>query len=377
MRPPRRPAGLHDWNGRPAPRRAQLCDETLRDGLQSPSLKQPTLAARLRWLESAATLGIERICLGMPARGEQATREVAALLKRLQRTPEVEPVVSARMKVGDLEAAARAAGLGGHPATAYAFIAGSRLRWRIEGWSERQVLKAMEASLPRAAALGLRPVFVLEDATRTRPRELALLLRHAHALGAVRAVLCDTVGCATPQGTTSLVHAAQEALERALPLEWHGHDDRGLALANARAAVEAGCEAVHVTALGLGERVGNVALEQWLWNEALERGPRAGLDQLPTALRRWAKAVGLSIPAGRPVVGRDAFRTGSGTHVSAVAQAAERVPGSEGWVYGAAPAALLGARESLVSGPLLGPHSAERLRAFRAKGAPLRTRGKR
>jgi 2-isopropylmalate synthase len=109
-------------------------------------------------------------------------------------------------------------------------------------------------------------MFVTEDTTRADPEALRQLYLTAVEHGAKRVCLCDTAGHATPEGTARLVHFVRELVGPGISIDWHGHNDLGLALVNALVAFEAGADRLHATALGIGERTGNTSMELLLTN---------------------------------------------------------------------------------------------------------------
>ncbi len=266
------PAG-YDWNDlgpfratAPYPR---VVDETLRDGLQSPSVVDPPLDRKIAIMHAMAAIGVDVVSIGLPAAGQRAEEHAVVLARELVLTKlPIAPTAAGRTTVGDVQAIARVAARAGVAITVYAFIGSSPIRRYVEGWAPDFVLRCIGtvASAARDANMPVR--VVLEDATRTSPATLATLFRAAVDAGIEGIVLCDTVGHATPDGTRALVTFARSQLAALgvprLELDWHGHNDRGAALSNAVAAVRAGIDRVHGTALGVGERAGNVRIDHLL-----------------------------------------------------------------------------------------------------------------
>lgn len=262
---------------------AELNDETLRDGIQSPSARHPALDAKLEALHLMARLGVDAVSLGLPAAGRLQEQHVQALLREsVQSHLGMEVHCAGRTRVEDLRPVAEIIQRVGSPLGVYAFLGSSPIRRYAEGWSLDDILRTLEAALRFAAREGLEVAFVTEDTVRSRPEDLERLFEVAIRFGARRLVLCDTVGYATPTGAERLVRFTREVLERLeasdVALDWHGHDDRGLAVANSLAAEAAGVDRIHGTMLGMGERCGNAPLDQLLSSrgagfdlEALER----------------------------------------------------------------------------------------------------------
>jgi 2-isopropylmalate synthase len=221
------------------------------------------------------------------------------------------------------------------------------------------ITKRCAEAVSTAVRAGLSVAFVTEDTTRSRPEVLAELFRVAIDNGAARLCLCDTTGQATPAGVRALVTftlSVVASLGAEVGIDWHGHNDRGLALQNALTALESGAERVHATALGVGERVGNAAMEPILLNlkllGALGNRDLSGLrDYSETA----ARALEWTIPENYPVVGRDAFRTAAGVHAAAIVKAQSK---GDDWladrIYSGVPASVFGRHQEICVGAMSG-----------------------
>jgi 2-isopropylmalate synthase len=219
------------------------------------------------------------------------------------------------------------------------------------------MLKTTEEAVSYAVEHGLPVMYVTEDTTRARPETLRALYGAAIDCGATRICLCDTVGHATPDGVRALVEFARHDIikGKAVQLDWHGHRDRGMGLINCLAAVAAGADRIHATALGVGERVGNAEMDLLLVNLNLLGAHRRDLSRLPEYCALVAEAVGLPIPANYPVLGADAFRTGTGVHAAAIIKAKRK---GDDWlanrVYSSIPAEELGLSQKIEISPLSG-----------------------
>lgn len=359
-----RAALLHDWN-RPydAPvtaRRPLLFDDTLRDGLQNPSVSDPGVDGKLELLSAMSGLGIEFAGIGMPSASARHFEEARALCAGISaQRLSVTPVCAARALDSDVERALRLVERVGLPIELHIFLATSTIRQHAEGWQSAQLLERVSSTVATAHGAGLPVAFVAEDATRSEPRVLAQLVRVALGAGAGRICLCDTVGAVAPAGVRRLVEHTRRAIEAAgasAGIDWHGHNDRGLALSNALAAAAAGASRIHATVLGVGERVGNTPLELLLLNMDLE-GARA--LECPKALveysQRAAALLGWPIPANYPLVGADAFRTATGVHAAAIAKAeALGEPWLAEHVYSALAAGDFGREQRIEIGPASG-----------------------
>ncbi len=320
---------MHDWNAADASawaaRRVELLDETLRDGLQSPSVQNPKLEQKLEGLRRMARLGVAAVNLGLPS-VSPAAREEARLMLGLIREERLEllPVCAGRTLPRDITPILELSQTTGMKIEVSVFVGASPIRWRAEGWDLPRVSKLTREAVSLGAAAGLPVTFVTEDTTRTPPETLRALFELALEHGASRLCLCDTVGAASADGTRRLVAFAREIAQRAsrpIGLDWHGHDDRGLGLSNALAAIEAGVDRVHATALGVGERVGNTPLELLIANLALLAGREPDAAQLRAYTEHFAAALGVAIPENHPLIGANAFRTATGVHAAAIVNA--------------------------------------------------------
>lgn len=357
---------IHDWNGAEgvfdwsAVDGVELDDETLRDGLQSPSVVDPPVGAKLRLLHLMDELGIHTADIGLPGAGHRAVEHVSALAREIvEARLRIRPNCAARTVVADVEPIARIAQEVGVAIEACTFIGSSPIRRYAEGWTLEKMLRVSEEAVTFAVAEGLPVMFVTEDTTRARPETLKALYANAIRWGARRLCIADTVGHATPDGARAVVRFVREEIVEPsgeeVKVDWHGHRDRGLGLANALAAVEAGADRIHGTALGVGERVGNVEMDLLLVNLQLLGVHEGSLERLPEYCRLASEACGVPLPSTYPVVGRDAFRTATGVHASAIVKAEEK---GDAWladrIYSGVPASLVGRAQEIEVGPMSG-----------------------
>src|SRR5437660_8187433 len=323
---------IYDWN-RASPAfdwsraRVDLNDETLRDGLQSPSVKDPTLEVKRRLLHLMADLGIVAADIGLPGAGPRVVEQVRALAQEIRdRRLPIFPNCAARTVISDIEPIVRIADEVGIKIEVATFIGSSPIRQYTEDWTLDRILKSSEEAVTFAVKAGLPVMYVTEDTTRARPETLKALYGAAIDCGTTRICLADTVGHATPDGVKALVGFVKREIvtDKRVAIDWHGHRDRGLGLINCRAAIEAGVDRVHATALGVGERVGNAEMDLLIVNLKLLGAHRHDITKLPQYCRLVADAVGVPIPVNYPVMGADAFRTGTGVHAAAIIKAKKK-----------------------------------------------------
>jgi len=294
----------------------------MRDGLQSPSVQCPTLDEKLRILHYIADLGIQSANLGLPGAGARVTRDVIALAREIRdaRLP-IFPNCAARTLAVDIDPIVEASEVAGVPIEVAVFIGSSPIRQYAEDWTIDRMLQHSEESVRHATTRGLPVMYVTEDTTRAHPDTLRRLYTAAIEAGAARICLADTVGHATPEGVWNLVTFMRSVVAGTgedVKVDWHGHNDRGLAVINALTASQAGANRVHGTAIGIGERVGNAAIDQLLVNFKLLDWIDSDLTELGAYCDFVSDVTGVPIPANYPVLGRDAFRTATGVHAAAV-----------------------------------------------------------
>lgn len=335
-----------------AAKKFDVLDETLRDGIQSPSVVDPKLAEKIEFLHLTSRLGVRCINLGLPGAGPKTRKSVLALTQEVARARlPVVATAAARTVVKDLEPIVDIAQATGVALEPYTFIGSSPVRFFAEGWSLERVLQHVREAISFCVRESLSPCLVTEDTTRSPPEVLEPIFRTAIELGARRLCLADTVGQATPDGIRNLF-AWTRALIRStgadVQLDWHGHNDRGLAVSNALFAIECGADRVHGTGLGVGERVGNVATDQLLVNlKLLGAWPHdlTGLVDYCHAVERMCHT---KIPPNYPLAGRDAFRTATGVHAAAIIKAKKK--GDEALadrVYSSVPASDFGCCQTI------------------------------
>ncbi len=359
---------IHDWNRYaesdiPAGRRVFLNDETLRDGLQNPSVRNPSVDEKIEIVRLMEALGIDTVNVGLPGAGARAFADTEALAREIiDARMKIRPHVAGRTQKQDIEAIIDLSQRVGQPLEAALFLGSSPIRRLVEDWSVDYLERTTEDAVKQAASAGLPVMYVTEDTMRTDPATVVALYSTAIRAGARAIVLCDTVGHATPRGAYNLVKFAIENVVKPsgekIRVDWHGHNDRGLAVANSMAAIAAGADQVHAAALALGERVGNTPMEMMLVNLRLLRIDNfqsRDLSQLKKYSEAVARATNTVIPPNYPIVGRDAFRTQTGVHAAAIAKASKRAdPELADAIYSGVPARLFGLEQVIEIGPMSG-----------------------
>ncbi len=334
-------------------------DETLRDGLQSPSATDPALEAKIELLHLMDELRIDSVCVGLPGAGRRQYASVETLCREIaSRRLRIRPNCAARTLGVDIRPIFELSQRTGVPIETNLFIGCSPIRQYTEGWTADTIVERIRGAVGATAKEGLDAMFVIEDAVRSSPGDLRLFLTAAVEAGTKRVCLCDTVGTAIPEGVVNLVSWVRSLLDELggeVGIDWHGHRDRGLALGNSLAAIKGGATRVHGTALGIGERAGNTPMEQILTNLKLLGLRDHDLEALPRYVEAVARALEMPLPPNTPIVGRDAFRTATGVHAAAVIKALHK---GDDWlgdrVYSGVPAVWIGRRQEIAVGSMSG-----------------------
>lgn len=351
---------VYDWNrdGRAAlatHRAVELDDETLRDGLQGPSVRAPATEVKKRLLHLMDRLGIDSADVGLPGASPRAKAEVVELARETA-TLRLRPNVAVRTHPADVRAGIEAAVEAGVEIEQSAFVGSSPIRFYAEDWELDRMLRLVDESVAAVAKAGLPCMFVTEDTTRADPTTLVRLYDAAIDAGARRICVSDTVGHATPDGVRNLLTFVRDEVVRGrdVKIDYHGHNDRGLGTANALAATEL-ADRVHGCALGIGERVGNSSMDQLLINLYLEGIIDRDLSPLVEYVTLVSEHSGIPIPPNYPALGADAFRTATGVHAAAVVKAfrkGDRALADR--VYSGVPASVLGREQQIEVGPMSG-----------------------
>jgi 2-isopropylmalate synthase len=359
---------IYDWNRvhpewlRPAGR-VLLNDESLRDGLQSPSVRDPSIEEKIPILHLMEALGINSLDLGLPGAGPRAVEHVEALAHEIVNCKmKIRANCAARTLENDIRPIAEIVQRTGLKIEAATFLGSSPIRRYTEGWTDDFLLQTTETAVKYAVSLGLDAMYVTEDTTRCDPETVRRLYTAAIDCGARAIVICDTAGHATPMGAFALVRFIMDEVVKPcgekIRVDWHGHSDRGLGIANSMAALVAGADCVHACALGIGERVGNAQMDQMLVNLKLMGIPpwaEQDLTKLKDYCQAVSRATGVAIPVNYPVVGEDAFRTATGVHAAAVIKAYKKNDVElANTVYSGVPSHIFGLEQVIDIGPMSG-----------------------
>jgi len=359
---------IYDWNNlpeaafRPAGR-VLLNDESLRDGLQSPSVKDPSIEEKIQILHLMEALGINSLDLGLPGAGPRAYSDVERLAQEIVGSGlKIKANCAARTHQNDIRPIAEISQKVGLPIEAATFIGSSPIRRYTENWTDDFLLKTTEEAVNYARSLGLEVMYVTEDTSRCDPETVKRLYTAAIECGARAIVLCDTCGHSTPSGVAALIKFVIDQVVKPsgenIRVDWHGHCDRGLAVANSLAALSAGADCVHATAIGIGERVGNTQMDQMLVNLKLMEIPpwaQQDLTRLKDYCHAVSQATGVPIPNNYPVLGDDAFRTATGVHAAALIKAYKKNDLElANTVYSGVPSHYFGLEQIIEVGPMSG-----------------------
>ena len=352
---------IYDWNHDAAGPRpiAMLDDETLRDGLQSPSVRTPTIDEKIEILHQMNGLGIDTADVGLPGAGVHIARDVERLARAIgDGKLQIRANCAARTVVADIKPIVEIVQRTGVPIECCTFIGSSPIRQFAEGWTIDYLQKCTDEALTFAAKEGLTTTYVTEDTTRADPQSLRLLYTTAIRAGAARLCVADTVGHSTPNGAKAVVAFVKSLIAELgvdVGIDWHGHRDRGFGVASSLAALEAGATRLHGAALGIGERCGNTPIDLLLVNLVMMGYRDNDLSGLPAYCETVARACDVRIAPNYPVVGADAFRTATGVHAAAVVKAFRKNDRAlMDAVYAAVPASLVGRQQEIEVGPMSG-----------------------
>jgi isopropylmalate/homocitrate/citramalate synthase len=356
---------IYDWNlaghvpirpGTPV----LVNDETLRDGLQNPSIQDPSIEEKREILHLMENLGIDAVNIGLPGAGPRAAADVEALAREIaNHRMRIKPNCAARTVEADIRPIVEISQRVGIPIEAATFLGSSPIRRLVEDWTVDHLQRTTEKAVKFVVDHGLPSMYVTEDTIRTDPETVKRLYSSAIRSGARAIVLCDTVGHATPEGAYNLVRFAVDNVVKPckenIRVDWHGHRDRGLAIANSLAAIAGGAQQIHGAGLSLGERVGNTPMELLLVNLRLMGLRSNDLTPLRAYCQKIAAATLTTIPPNYPVFGKDAFRTATGVHAAAIIKALRTHDRDlADAIYSGVPAHLVGLEQVVEVGPMSG-----------------------
>src|SRR5213594_1437383 len=356
---------VYDWNliaeAEPLTKKPVLLDdETLRDGLQSPTVSDPSIEDKIHVMHLMEDLGIQMLDIGLPGAGPRAYADSLALAQEIARSRlKIRPNCAARTTLQDIDPILDIADKTGVTIDVATFLGSSMIRQYVENWTMDDLLRRTEEAVTYGIKRGVPVMYVTEDTTRAFPETIKRLYTTALNCGARHIVLTDTVGHATPAGVRALVRFVIDEVVKPsgeeILISWHGHNDRGLSVINSLAAVQAGADVIHGCALGIGERVGNTPMDQVLVNLKLLGLIDHDLIKLKEYCDIVSRACKVTIPPGYPVFGADAFRTATGVHAAAVIKAFKKGETElANTVYSGVPSHLFGLEQIIDIGPMSG-----------------------
>lgn len=355
---------IYDWNVQghrvsPPMRKVELFDETLRDGIQCPSITDPPIEKKLEIIRLLDSIGVNDADIALPGAGKRAVEDCTTMVEMIRDEGlTIRPAAAARTHPNDIRPIIEITNKTGVPIEVYAFLGSSPIRLFTEGWDEQKLEDLTRMATKMTKDAGLPFAFVTEDTVRSHPATLDRIFRAAIEEGADRLCLCDTVGHATPDGVFNLIKFTQDIVKDMgtdTKIDWHGHSDRGLGLVNALYAIEAGADRIHGTILGIGERVGNVQLDLLMMNLKLQGVLETDLSPLSELVDLVSEVMEWPVPVAYPVFGRDAFRTGTGVHAAAVIKALKKGdPLLADQIYSGVPASWFGREQEIEVGPMSG-----------------------
>ncbi|HYF92179.1 MAG TPA: 2-isopropylmalate synthase [Symbiobacteriaceae bacterium] len=298
-------------------KRIYLFDTTLRDGEQAPGFTM-TPEGKLQIAQQLARLRVDVIEAGFPASSPGDFASVQQIAREVRG-----PVIAglARCNMKDIETAARAVAPAERPRI-HTFIATSPIHMEKKlRMTPDQVVDKVREMVAFAASFGMEVEFSAEDATRSDLRFLAQVFTVAAEAGATIMNVPDTVGYTTPKEMFNMFRYLINHVKgpREIIFSCHNHDDLGLASANTLAALEAGVQQVEGTINGIGERAGNVALEEVIMalktrQDRFGCHTNANAREIHRTSRMLQSITGVSVQPNKAIVGANAFAHESGIH---------------------------------------------------------------
>ena len=351
---------MYDWNPKPNDclLSTKIDDDTLRDGFQGAFVHKPGVEDKQTLLSLSVEVGVQSAVLGFPAVSAQERMECAQLLQYLvDNNHKLVPSLLARACIDDLQPIVEL-NQQMHPLVEAAIYLGSSpLRCHVEHWSLQSILDKCESACHYMAQHNCPFSFSIEDATRTPPEHLKRIIDIAVGANAASIDICDTAGTATPAGAQALVTFVKtymDSLGSSAFIRWHGHNDRGLALANSIAAAQVGADFISGSFLGIGERTGNTSLEQVIMYLAQCGSQLYRTDKLMDYCQALSRYAQVTIAPEAPLVGAQAFATCTGTHAAAILKARELGIEFEDYIFSGVPASKLGRQQQVLLGPTSG-----------------------
>ncbi len=346
---------IYDWNkmnGCKIKRHVQLEDDTLRDGLQGAFLTKPSLEQRLRFIKLAIETGLQQAMLGFPAASDvefSDARRILTYLDDLQLPLDV--FFLARAKKTDVNPIIQLHQASRRDVCADFFIGMSQLRCHVEQWDFSVKLRECADVADHLNEYNTPFSLSLEDVSRATPESIEQVVMLCLQKKARRITLCDTVGAMTPAGTTRLVEFVKTICDKNqeadVLLGWHGHNDNGLALANSISAIESGVDFISGAFMGIGERSGNVALEQVILYLSQHHQQHFCMQSMMRYCRQLSKVINYPIPDNAPIIGGQVFATATGTHASAIIKAAKLGVDFEDLIFSSVPASAIGRKQNI------------------------------
>ncbi len=250
--------------------RTELVSECLRDGLHGVS-SYPSQEKLIEYVQALEKLGIHHATVGIYSGEKNAIADsIKALLAQMRDiAPSVTPLLLCLCTNESLKWALECKEI--HPKTeVFIFMGSAPSRRLAQGWDLDFILGKLKYFVAEAVKHGLPVIGATEHTTQTPPDELRQLIQVQVEQGAYRFCIADTIGIARPGGAYRITRFVQSVVSELgmghVQIDWHGHRDMGNGLANAMAAITAGANRIHVVSRGVGERAGNVPLEEVLLN---------------------------------------------------------------------------------------------------------------
>ncbi|GAX46881.1 hypothetical protein RsY01_461 [Lactococcus reticulitermitis] len=299
----------------------QIFEETLRDGLQSCNFSNLSIEDKKNIIILFDRLGIEACNLGFINSSVRENDEIIELISFIKsKQLRIEPYVICRMKTSDLEEVNCISKKLEIKISSLLYIGVSRKRMYIEGWDEIYIYDAIFKVLNFAKDHEMQVSIALEDSTRMDEKFLKKIISLINDFPVYSIALADTLGISDYEQTLKLVSFVKKRLRGNIIIEWHGHNDLGLAVSNSLAAIKGGAKRIHTCMLGIGERCGNTSTEQLLINLYMknELSSNIHMKELRKIVKLLQNKLKIDIPKNYPCFGEYSFFTCAGTHGAAI-----------------------------------------------------------